>query len=216
MGSRRALLRFPFLFLSMFLAAVLTGSLSAQIIEFESGGLKYKTLTHNGLTVMFAPLPLHVRNYAVLQVAISNGSPISWSVKPEDFRFEREDGTSVQASAARSVVDTMLAKAGRGDVTKLVTAYEAALYGNAQLHSTNGYEARRQNAMAEIGSTRLKAAAAASAIVLVPTKMLPGQSTDGAVFYPNNGKPLGTGRLMLEIAGETFSFPVEAELHSVR
>jgi hypothetical protein len=110
----------------------------------------------------------------------------------------------------------MLAKAGRGDVTKLVTAYEGALYGNAQLHSTNGYESRRQNAMAEIGSTRLKAAAAASAIVLVPTKLLPGQSTDGAVFYPNNGKPLGAGRLTVEIGGDTFTFPVEAELHSVR
>jgi hypothetical protein len=216
MGPRRALLGFLFQFLSLFLAGVLTGKLSAQIIEFESGGLKYKTLTHNGVTVMFAPLPLHVRNYAVLQVAISNGSPVSWPIKPEDFRFEREDGTSVQASSARSVVDTMLAKAGRGDVTKLVAAYEAALYGNAQLHSTNGYEARRQSAQAEIGSTRLKAAAAASALVLVPAKLLPGQSTDGAVFYPNNGKPLGAGRLTVEMAGETFTFPVEAELHSVR
>jgi hypothetical protein len=216
MGSRRALLRFPFVFLSLFLAAVLTGSLSAQIIEFESGGLKYKTLTHSGLTVMFARLPLQIRNYAVLQVAISNGSPISWSVKPEDFRFEPESGGTVQASPARSVVDTMLNKGGRNDVTKLVTAYESALYQNAQLHSTNGYEARRQSSMAEVGSTKLKAAAAASAIVLAPTKLLPGQSTDGAVFYPNNGKPLGTGRLTVEFGGETFVFPLEAELHTAR
>ena len=51
----------------------------AQIIEFESGGLKYKTLTHNGVTIMFASLPTHVREYAILQVAISNGSPVSWA-----------------------------------------------------------------------------------------------------------------------------------------
>jgi hypothetical protein len=216
MGSRRALLRFPFLFLSWFLAGVLTGSLSAQIIEFESGGLKYKTLTHDGVTVMFAPLSLHVRDYAVLQVSISNGSPVSWAARPEDFRFERESGGVVQASTARSVVGTMLAKAGRGDVTKLVTAYEAALYGNVQLHSTNGYESRRQSAMAEVGSTRLKAAAAASAIVLVQSKLLPGQSTDGGVFFANNGKPLGTGRLIVEIAGATFTFPVEPEVHPAR
>jgi hypothetical protein len=38
-------------------------------------------------------------------------------------------------------------------------------------------------ALAEFTSTRIKAAAAASAIALVQTKLAPGQSTDGAVFY---------------------------------
>jgi hypothetical protein len=198
---------------SVLAACALAVAGSAQIIEFDSGGLKYKTLTHNGVTIMFANLPTHVRDYAILQVAISNGSPVSWAIRPEDFRFERQDGAAIQATPARTVVNTLIEKAGRGDVIKLVSAYEAGLYGNAQMRSTNGYESRRQNALAEVGSTKLKAAAAASAIALVATRLSPGQSTDGAVFYPNQGKPLGAGRLVVNAAGETFDFPVEAEPH---
>ena len=193
-------------------AILLLAPARGQILEFESAGLKYKALTHNGVTIMFAPLPLHVRDYAILQVAVSNGSSLPWAIRPEDFRFERSGGQTIQASAARTVVDTIMAKAGRGDVIKLVSVYEAGLYGNAQMHSTNGYEVRRQDAMAEMGSTKLKAAAAASAIVLVTTKLMPGQSTDGAVFYPTGGKPLGSGRLIVDAAAEVFEFPVEAEI----
>jgi hypothetical protein len=191
------------------LAFVAAGLVCGQIIPFESNGLEYKVLTRGGVTIMFAQLPLHVRDYAVLQVSISNGSPISWTFKPEDFRFEREDGAWIQAPAAKTVVSSLMAKASRGDVTKLVVAYEMALYGNTHMHSTNGYEARRQDALAEFGSNKIKAAAAASAIALVTTKLEPHQSTDGAVFYPNGGKALGTGRLIVNAAGEEFVFPVE-------
>ena len=79
------------------------------------------------------------------------------------------------------------------------------------MHSTNGYEERRQDYMA-LGSTKLKAASAASAIALVTTKLTPGQSTDGAVFYPTSGKPLGAGRLIVDAAAEIFEFPVEADI----
>jgi hypothetical protein len=195
-------------------ALVFVFAAHAQIIDFESGGLKYKALTHNGLTIMFAPLPLRVRDYAILQVAISNGSQVSWAVRPEDFQFERPDGDVIQALPVRTVVDTLLAKAGRSDVMKLISAYEAGLYGNTQLHSTSGYESRRQDALAEVGSTKLKAAAAASAIALVTTKLNPGQTTDGAIFYANQGKPLGAGRLTVNAAGEMFVFPVDAETRS--
>lgn len=210
MGSRRSLRLVPVLF-----TFTIGAALRAQIIEFESGGLKYKTLTHSGVTVMFATLPTQIRDYAILQVAVSNGSPISWTVKPQDFSFEKSDGQTMPASTARAVVDNLMEKAGRNDVIKLISAYENALYGNVQMHSTNGYESRRQNAMAEMGSNKLKAAAAASAIVLVTTKLLPGQSTDGAIFYPHQGKPLGAGHLVVNVAGETFTFPVDApEVHS--
>ena len=197
-------------------AAVSLSPVRAQIIEFESSGLKFKALTRNGLTIMFAPLAMHIRDYAILQVAISNGSPISWAVRPEDFGFERPDGEVVQALPARTVVDTLMHKGSRSDVMKLVSAYEAGLTGNTQVHSTNGYESRRQNAQAEIGSSKLKAAAAASAIALVTTKLQPGQSTDGAIFYANQGKPLGTGNLVVHAAGETFTFPMEPDAHSSR
>jgi hypothetical protein len=188
-------------------------AIRAQVIPFESGGLKYKALTRGGMTIMFAQLPTRVRDYSILQVSISNGSPVTWQVKPEDFRFEREAGGSIHAEPANTVVGTLLKKASRNDVTRLITAYETALNGNIQMHSTNGYEARRQDAQGEGGAGRMRAAAAASALALVPTKLEPGQSTDGAVFYPSSGKPLGAGRLIVNEAGEEFVFPVEAEAH---
>jgi hypothetical protein len=196
------------LVLLMFPVAIRT-----QVIPFESGGLKYKALTRGGMTIMFAQLPTRVRDFSILQVSISNGSPVSWQVKPEDFRFERDAGTPIQALPADTVVGTLLRKASRNDVSKLISAYEMALNGNVQMHSTNGYEARRQSAMGEGGAARMRAAAAASALALVPTKLEPGQSTDGAVFYPSTGKPLGAGRLIVNEAGEEFVFPVEAEAH---
>jgi hypothetical protein len=162
---------------------------------------------------MVATLHNHVREYGILQVAISNGSPISWGIRPEDFRYETTDGHVIRAAPAKTVIGEMLDKASRGDVSKLITAYENVLFSNAQMHSTNGYEARRQDAMAEVGSTRLKAAAATSAIALVTTKLQPGQTTDGAVFYPNSGRPLGAGKLLVNAAGELFEFPMEADPH---
>jgi hypothetical protein len=202
MGSRRV-------FITALLGAVPALSTRAQVIEFESGGLKYQTLTKNGLTIMVASLPAVIREYSIIQVAISNGSPISWTVKPDDFRFERSDGTVLLATPARNVVNAMIDRGTRNDVIRLVSAYESGLYGLQRFRSTNGYESRRQSALAEVSSTRIKAAAAASAIAFVHTKLQPGQSTDGAVFWSTAGKPLGSGRLTVNAAGEIFEFTPE-------
>lgn len=184
---------------------------AAQAIEFESGGLRYRTLTRAGFTIMFAPLPTIVREYAVIQVAVANGSGISWSVKPEDFVFERADGTRIPATAAQKVIYELLEKGGRNEVIKLVSHYESGLYGLPRFQSTNGYQVRRQSALAEVQSTRIKAAAAASAISFVAMKLAVGQSTDGALFYPTAGKPLGAGRLVVRAAGEVFDFGPEPD-----
>jgi hypothetical protein len=186
-------------------------ALFAQIIPFESNGLLYKTLTKGGVTVMFAYLPAHLKEYSIMQVSISNGSLVSWTVKPEEFTYHQADGTTWQASTALSVVNNMLAKAGRHDVIKLVTTYERGVYGNEHMQTTNGYESRRQAALAYGVSSRLKAGAAASALALVPTKLASGESTDGAVFFPSNGRTLGPGTLIVHTAGETFEFPSEGE-----
>src|SRR6185503_4429132 len=66
----------------------------AQVIEFESNGLKYQTLTRNGVTVMFAHMPQHVREYAILQVSVSNGSRATHVARPEDFTFVRSGGAA--------------------------------------------------------------------------------------------------------------------------
>ena len=85
-------------------------TLSAQIIPFESNGLLYKTLTKGGVTVMFAYLPAHLKEYSIMQVSLANGSPISWTIKPEDFSYRQLDGTNWQASSALSVVNNLLSK----------------------------------------------------------------------------------------------------------
>jgi len=189
-------------------ALLLTVAAAAQVIEFESGGLRYQTLTKGGVTVMWAQLPTHIPPYSIVQAAISNGSPITWTVKPEDFTFQRQDGGALSATPARNVVSGFVDKGGRNDVIKLVNAYEQGLYGMTRFRSTNGYEVRRQAALAEVSSTRLKAAAAASAIVFVQTKLSSGQSTDGALFFANSAKLLAPGKLVVRVAGEVFEFEV--------
>ncbi|MEN6537742.1 MAG: hypothetical protein ABFD60_15710 [Bryobacteraceae bacterium] len=193
------------------------GLVSAQVIEFESGGLKYQTLSKNGITIMFSFLPVEMRDYSVLQVAASNGAASSFTVRPEDFYYHRKDGTVVRAATADSVVGRLLKKAGRNDVIKLTSTYEMGLYGLVRFRSTNGYEQRRRSALAEVSSSKLKAAAAASAIAFVETRLRPGDSTDGAVFFPRSGRSFGRGMLRVTAAGQTFEFEFDPPpLHARR
>lgn len=189
--------------------ALLGGLASAQVIEFESGGLRYQTLSKDGLTIMFAHLPPQVREYAIVQVAVSNGSSSACTIRPEDFTYHRSDDSFIRAASANTVVGSLLQKAGRNDVIKLVSTYEMGLYGIVRFRSTNGYEQRRRSALAEVSSTKLKAAAAASAIALVETKLSPGESTDGAVFFSAFGRPLEGGRMKVNACGRIFEFEVE-------
>lgn len=182
---------------------------SAQVIEFESGGLKYQTLTRRGLTIMYAHLPTQVRQWIILQVAVSNGSPAECTVQPERIEYRRKDGSVLRADTANFVIRSLMDRAGRNDVIRMVSAYELGLYGMQRFRSTNGYEQRRQAALAEVSSAKVKAAAAASAIAFVQTKLKPGESTDGAVFFPAAGKSLGAGRLVVTAGGEVFEFDPE-------
>ena len=180
----------------------------AQVIEFESNGLKYQTLTKSGVTIMFATLPQRLHDYTILQVAVSNGSKAPYIIRPEDFTYVRLDGSVLRASAARVVVTLLEEKGSASDVIKLVTSYENSIYGNQKLKSTNGYEQRRQSVLA-MGSVKLKAAAAASALALVQTKLMPGESTDGAVFFPTEGKLLGFGHLVVRTNTDIFDFTTD-------
>ncbi len=192
------------------LLALAAGSLApAQIIEFESGGLQYQTQTKGGVTVMFAALPVVIREFTVIQVAISNGSNRVWTFRPQDFKYLAEAGASFTGAEARVVVQNFMNYGGRDDVVKLVTAYENGLYGMTRPRSTNGYEQRRQSVMADMTSSKMKAAAAASAIVLVAAKLKPGESTDGAVFFSTRGRLIGAGKLTVEAGPSVYEFPIE-------
>jgi hypothetical protein len=180
-------------------------SACAQVIEFEANGLKYQTLSKSGVTVMFAHLPNHLHEYSAIQVAVSNGSKGPYVIKPEDFSYEFEGGAPIHAAPAKTVIAMLMQKGSGADVVKLVTAYESGVYGNPRMKSTNGYESRRQAALAW-NSTKLKAAAAASALALVVTKLAPTESTDGAVFFATEGKPLAGGRVVVRTNTDTFQF----------
>lgn len=179
----------------------------AQVIEYEADGQKYQTLTRRGLTVILTHLPVQVAGYGLIQISIANGSAIHWTLKPEDFEYVRPNET-ITALGADDVVNVMLDHASGGDVVKLITSYEKALYAIPNMRSENGYELRRQSALAIGASARLRAAAAASAITLAQVRLAPGESTDGAVFMrlPKDPKTLTGGRIVLHSEGETFEF----------
>ncbi len=207
--SRCRLGRIPVRGICVLICAV--AALRGQAIQFESGGLNYQTLTRAGVTIMFAELPVQVREYAVVQVAVSNGSPSTRTVKGEDFKFIRPDGTSLVATPAGAVVEEFLQKGSRSDVIKLVSTYEMGLYGLGRFRSTNGYEVRRKNMLAEVSGQKLKAAAAASAIAFVTTRLKSSESTDGAIFFPTQGKPIGQGTLRVTVGTEVFEYEVGGE-----
>ena len=149
---------------------------------------------------MYAPLPLTVRDFAVLQIAFSNGSEHNWLIHSTDFMYETQDGRRVRAVSENAVIHELFRNAGRSEVVKLQAAYEKSLFANQLIRSNNGYEKRRRSAMAYGGHRGIKAAAAASTIALVRTKLHAGDSTDGAVFFDNQGKPIGPGKLIVRVA----------------
>lgn len=175
------------------------------MIEFESGGQKYQTLTRSGVTVMFTQLRDCIHTYGVVQVSVVNGSKAPYAIRPENFVFERGEGVKTQAMNANDMVQLLLDKARRSDALALVRAYEAALFGSPNVHSTNGYEQRREAALL-YGPVKIRAAGAASAIALGQTKLAPGESTDGAIFFPTQCKPLTSGRMFVRTNTDIFQF----------
>jgi hypothetical protein len=182
-------------------------------LELQSHGLTYEALTREGITVTFAMLPQQIKDFSILQVTVTNGSLVSWTTKPTDFSFERQDGSVLMALTADDIVGSLLDRASRSDVIKLQLLYENSIYALANYRPTNGYEQRREAAMAQFVNLRFSAAAAASAIVLASVKLKPGDSTDGAVFFELHGKEksLGAGLLIARTCGQSFSFQVGAE-----
>ncbi len=181
---------------------------------FESHGLEYDAITKNGITVMFAQMPSRLKEFNIIQITVTNGSPLSWTVRASDFNFVRSDNIVLESVSPDYVVETLLAHADRDDVIKLELLYENSISGLANFRSTNGFEKRREAAMAQFVNRGFKAAAEASAIAFVATKLKSGDSTDGAIFFHNRTKEknLGAGRLVAHTCGESFIFETYEEL----
>lgn len=203
-----SLLRWSMLYGMLLWSLTLAQPCFGQVIEFESGGLQYQTLTREGLTIMLARLPATLRSYSVIQVSVANGSPEDIVVGPEDFHFQTTTGRSFSALPASRVVRDFIRHPNRDDVIKLVGTYEMSLYGmNPRANARNGYESRRKSAIAELSFKNLKAAAAASAIAFVETTLPSGDTTDGAVFFPASQGPLQNGYIVVKTAaGLEFRF----------
>lgn len=191
------------------LAALAVPTMPAQVIEFENAGLKYQSLTRDGITIMCARLPVQLKEFGLVQIAISNGSDMYATIKPENFSYSISDGRSLAAASADDVVTTILEKGNHADLVKLVTTYENAIYGIPNMKLSNGYEKRRQAALAEGTSAKFKAAAAASAIALIEARVPPGQSEDGAVFFRVTGRTFPPGRVVVHSSGQIWEFNPE-------
>lgn len=208
---RKCAARFPF---ALCTALACLGLGFGQVIEFDSKGLHYQAITKGGMTVMFAAIPSHIKDFSIVQVAITNGTGVTWVVKPQDFKFVRQDGVELIPVSADAVVASLLGKASHNDVIQLQILYENTIYALTNFRSTNGYEKRRQAMMTFGVNPRFKAAAAASAIAFAPVKLKAGESTDGAIFFVNVNKDraIGAGRLLARLGAEDFEFETLPEV----
>lgn len=205
-------MEFSFLRVTSMVAGLLLSAYagaSAQVIEFESGGLKYQSLTRKGVTIMCARMPSQLKEYALVQVAISNGSDMYATLSPEDFSYTRTNGRVVSAASADDVVDTIMRNGNHNDLVKLVAAYENAIYNIPNMRLENGYQKRREAALAFGTSVKFKAAAAASAIAFVNSRVPPGQSTDGAIFFQMDGNKFPSGRIVVHSGSDIWEFNPE-------
>lgn len=189
----------------LFAVAAAVHPVWSQVIRFESNGMHYQVLTRQGLTLMCAAMPFRTSRYAVMHVAVSNGSEEIRQVDAADFAFDYDDGPLVHAVSEERVVGEFFRNAGRSELLKLQTAYEKALYNNQYIRPNNSYEKRRLSALA-FGPKGLKASAAAAAITFVSGNVEPGDSTDGALFFPTSGRALENGRVVATVGSARFEF----------
>src|SRR5438067_9738630 len=108
------ILRRTRLFVVLAAALLLATLAAAQVIEYEANGLKYQTLSRQGLTVIVTRMPNHVAGFGLFQVSISNGSDHYWVVQPEDFAYTKQD-MPLTAIPAGQVVDVLLDKGSHSD-----------------------------------------------------------------------------------------------------
>src|ERR1700686_5531795 len=96
---RRGLRRLSVTSVALWSVAFAAYLVYGQVIEYEANGLKYQTLSRKGLTVIVTHMPNHVAGFGLIQVSISNGSDIYWTVQPEDFSYIKQDMPMTAISA---------------------------------------------------------------------------------------------------------------------
>ncbi len=191
----------------------LAGVVSAQSIEFPYRGLDYSMTSKGGITVMVAPLSLSLLNYSAAHVWVTNGSKRTIRVEPQFFAararpLKQPAAGDYQAVSDNVVVGQVMNRARLGDILTLVRAYERNLYGFKNDDAINYYQARKQMALAEGGSRKLRAAAMVSAIVLPKTDVPPGEFREGTVFFATGDTRSEFLGFTARMAGLQFDFSV--------
>ena len=86
------------------LASLLAACAHAQqIIDFESGGLKYKAMTRGGVTIMFSVLPTRIRDYVIAN--------IGEDITPTPMRQAYEACDDIKMTEIRTRVDEVVKEA---------------------------------------------------------------------------------------------------------
>jgi len=180
---------------TILLLLTLAAACAPAQIEVPYRGLEYSMLSKDGVTVMIAPLDLSILKYSAAHVWITNGSSRTVQVSPQVFTARARSPRQPQPAnyagvSAALVVNEALKHARFGDIMALIRAYERNLYGFKNPQALNHYQQRKQIAMAEGGSRRMRAAATVSALVLPKTEVPPGEFREGTVFFSTgDGKP---------------------------
>ncbi len=184
----------------------------AQAIEVPYRGLEYAMLSRDGVTVMIAPLDLTLLHYSAAHVWITNGSRRALPVDPQVFTATTRGAKQPQASEQRGapdglVVREVMERARFGDILAVVRAYERNLYGFQNPQAINYYQERKQMAMAEGGSRKVRAAAMVSALILQKGDIPPGEFREGTVFFPTHQKKAQFLSFSARLGNLSFVFP---------
>ena len=142
--------------------------------------------SREGVTVMIAPLERTILEYSTAQVWISNNSGRPLPIAPQWFAASLEGGASSAAVQDTVVLSDIRKHASGRDIEELVRAYESLLLGLPDEKAVGYYEQRKRAAMASGG--KMRAAIMANVIILPETRLRPGETIDGTLFFRAGGK----------------------------
>lgn len=161
--------------------------------------------SRDGVTVMIAPLERTILEYSTAQVWISNNSPRALPIAPQGFTATVEGGASFTAAQDTVVLNDIRRHASGRDIEELVQAYESMLLGLPDEKAMGYYEQRKRAAMSSGG--KMRAAIMANVIILPETRLRPGETIDGTLFFrqPGKSRPKVT-RFTADLGGRHFEF----------
>lgn len=174
-------------------------------IEVPYKGRTFSMASRDGVTVMIAPLERTILDYSTAQVWISNNTARSLPIAPQGFTATVESGATSAAAQDTMVLNDIRRHSSGRDIEELVRAYESMLLGLPDEKAMGYYEQRKRAALSSGGKQR--AAIMANVIILPETRLRPGETIDGTLFFHQPGKVHPKViRFTADLAGRHFEF----------